>query len=85
MGHPKMQVIGGEEWCSFKTLNIPAIKARIDSGAKTSSIQAANIKRFKKGRAEWVSFEINPIKDSGRFGDFRSSRRFEMSWLNFSG
>ncbi|MDO7570638.1 MAG: 30S ribosomal protein S6--L-glutamate ligase [Flavobacteriaceae bacterium] len=64
MGHPKMQVIGGEEWCSFKTLNIPAIKARIDSGAKTSSIQAANIKRFKKGRAEWVSFEINPIKDN---------------------
>ena len=43
-----MKVIGGEEWCSFDTLNIPAIKARIDSGAKTSSIQASNIKRFKK-------------------------------------
>ena len=46
----KMKVIGGEEWCSFDTLNIPSIKARIDSGAKTSSIQASNIKRFKKGR-----------------------------------
>jgi len=30
------KIIGNEEWCSFEELQIPAIKARIDSGAKTS-------------------------------------------------
>ncbi|MCH1431147.1 MAG: hypothetical protein L7V31_01030 [Flavobacteriaceae bacterium] len=34
----KQTVIGNAEWCSFETLKIPAIKARIDSGAKTSKI-----------------------------------------------
>jgi len=45
----KQKVIGSAEWCSFETLKIPAIKARIDSGAKTSSIQSTNIRRFKRG------------------------------------
>ncbi|MFQ3341078.1 MAG: ribosomal protein S6--L-glutamate ligase [Flavobacteriaceae bacterium] len=64
MNDSKITVIGSEEWCSFESLNIPAIKARIDSGAKTSSIQAANIKKYKKEKEDWVSFEINPIQDN---------------------
>ena len=55
-------LIGSQEWCSFENLNIPSIKARIDSGAKTSSIQSTNIKKFKKGKESWVSFDVNPIQ-----------------------
>jgi len=57
-------LIGSQEWCSFENLNIPSIKARIDSGAKTSSIQSTNIKKFKKGKESWVSFDVNPIQDN---------------------
>jgi ribosomal protein S6--L-glutamate ligase len=57
-------IIGSQEWCSFENLNIPSIKARIDSGAKTSSIQSTNIKKFKKGKESWVSFDVNPIQDN---------------------
>lgn len=57
-----LTVIGSEEWCSFDSFKIPAIKARVDSGAKTSSIQANNIKLFYKETEEWVSFEVNPIQ-----------------------
>ncbi len=59
-----LKIIGSEEWCSFENLKIPAIKARVDSGAKTSSIQANNIKQFYKGTDEWVKFEVNPIQDN---------------------
>ncbi len=59
-------IIGCEEWCSFPELGIPAIKARIDSGAKTSSIHAYNIKSFKRDKKTWVSFEINPIQKNRR-------------------
>ena len=41
-------IIGGEEWCAFPGLHIPAIKARVDSGAKTSTIHASNIHKFNK-------------------------------------
>ena len=40
MEFEKHIIIGGEEWCAFPELNIPAIKARVDSGARTSAIHA---------------------------------------------
>ena len=56
--------MGGEEWCKFDELGIPAIKARVDSGAKTSSIQASKIKIFTKGMEDWVRFEVNPLQEN---------------------
>ncbi|MBJ2174437.1 ATP-dependent zinc protease [Aureibaculum sp. A20] len=58
----KLKVIGSEEWCSFDELKIPAILARIDSGAKTSSIQAKKIKLFTKNNEDWVQFVVYPIQ-----------------------
>ncbi|KPM32220.1 Ribosomal protein S6 modification protein [Croceitalea dokdonensis DOKDO 023] len=60
----ELQLIGSEEWCVFEKLGIPAIKARVDSGAKTSSIQAANTKVYLKGGHEWVKFEVNPLQEN---------------------
>ena len=48
MKNESLALLGSVEWCSFDELNIPAVKARVDSGARTSSIQATNIKKFKK-------------------------------------
>ena len=59
-----LKIIGSEEWCSFESFKIPAIKARIDSGAKTSSIQASNIKIFLKQTQEWVRFEVTPLQEN---------------------
>ena len=59
-----LKILGNQEWCQFKELNIPAIKARVDSGAKTSSIQANNIAVFKKSKQSWVRFEIQPISEN---------------------
>lgn len=64
MKNETLIAIGNAEWCHFDDLNIPAIKARIDSGAKTSSIQATEIKKFKKGGENWVEFQINPLQDN---------------------
>lgn len=59
-------IIGGEEWCAFPELNIPAIKARVDSGAKTSAIHASNIQKFNRKGEKWVSFEVHPIQETRR-------------------
>ncbi|WP_430409955.1 30S ribosomal protein S6--L-glutamate ligase [Kordia sp.] len=64
MNSTTLKIIGSEEWCSFENLAIPAIKARVDSGAKTSSIQANNIKLIEDVNEEWVSFEVNPIQEN---------------------
>lgn len=57
-------IIGGVEWCALPGLNIPAVKARVDSGAKTSALQAGNIQKFNRRGEKWVSFEINPIQET---------------------
>jgi ribosomal protein S6--L-glutamate ligase len=55
-------IVGNAEWCALPELRVPAIRARIDSGAKTSSIHAINIHEFYKGNERWVSYEIHPLR-----------------------
>ena len=57
-------IVGSEEWCSFPILGIPTIKARVDSGAKTSALHAINIAPFIKEGENWVKFDINPIQNN---------------------
>ncbi len=59
-------IVGSEEWCSFSTLKIPAIKARVDSGAKTSALHALNITPFEKDGEQWVKFNVNPLQNNGK-------------------
>lgn len=56
-------IIGKEEWCSLTELGLPAIKARVDSGAKTSSLHAFNIHQFEEGGKRYVHFDIHPIQN----------------------
>jgi ribosomal protein S6--L-glutamate ligase len=62
----KKIILGSEEWCSFPELGVPAIKARVDSGAKTSALHAINIAPFTKNEKNWVKFDINPIQNNVR-------------------
>lgn len=57
-------IIGSEEWCVLPNLQIPAIKARIDTGAKTSSIHAINIVPFKKRGEKWVRYKVFPLQSN---------------------
>ena len=59
-------VVGSEEWCGLPQLNILAIKARVDSGAKTSALHAINIIPFKKDGDPWVRYEVHPLQNDGK-------------------
>ncbi|WP_430811143.1 MULTISPECIES: 30S ribosomal protein S6--L-glutamate ligase [unclassified Carboxylicivirga] len=59
-------IVGCEEWCNFPQLNIPGIKARVDSGAKTSALHAVNISPFQKNDQQWISFDVHPLQKDGR-------------------
>ena len=56
-------IVGSEEWCFLPGLGLPAIKARVDSGAATSSLHAFNIVPFQRDGELWISFEVHPLQN----------------------
>lgn len=55
-------MIGWEEWCAFPELNLPAIKAKVDTGAKTSALHAYDIEPFTEDGVDYVRFKIHPLQ-----------------------
>ena len=55
-------IIGWKEWFGLDSLSLPAIKGKIDTGAKTSSLHAFNIESFFLEDVEYVKFEIHPLQ-----------------------
>jgi hypothetical protein len=55
-------VIGWREWVQLPALLDMPIKAKIDSGARTSSIHAFGARRFSERGAPWVEFMLHPIQ-----------------------
>ena len=59
--------LGWEEWLALPDLGLPAIKAKIDTGARTSALHADSIERFsdEAGR-NMVRFTIRPSPERPR-------------------
>lgn len=60
----KKFVIGREEWVSLPELGLHAIKAKIDSGAKTSALHAFNIQTYMHDGVQYVRFDVHPIQNN---------------------
>ncbi len=56
------KIIGWREWATLPDLGLIAIKGKIDTGAKTSSLHAYDIELETKGSKTYVNFKVHPLQ-----------------------
>lgn len=54
--------IGWREWLALPQLGIPAIKAKVDTGARTSCLHTHAYEEFEKEGGVWIKFAIHPLQ-----------------------
>lgn len=63
----KKQIIGWREWVGFPELGIAQIKAKIDTGARSSALHAYDIQTYKARNGKIrVKFIVHPLQKNSK-------------------
>jgi hypothetical protein len=58
----QLPMLGWREWVALPAFGIAQIKAKIDTGARSSALHAETLEPYSKGGENWLMFTVQPMQ-----------------------
>lgn len=80
-----MKILGWREWVSLPGIGIKKIKAKIDTGARSSALHAFKLEPFDRDGEAYLRFEIHPFQRKKEKIAICEAKILEQRWVSDSG
>lgn len=80
-----LSTIGWREWVNLPQLGLQRVKAKIDTGARTSALHAFSLRPFKDGNQDRITFDIHPIQHNVEVVITCTADIIDKRWISDSG
>lgn len=54
-----LRILGWREWAELPALGLPPLIVKVDTGAESSALHAADVERFHRRTQPWLRFYVN--------------------------
>ena len=83
--HKSLTIIGWREWLDLPDLAIHAIKAKIDTGARSSALHAFDLETFEANGCSMIRFQVHPYQRNSHYTITAEAELLEWRHVRSSG
>lgn len=81
----KKHIAGWREWLALPDLGVAEIKAKLDTGARTSALHAFDVLPYENNGDLWVRFSIHPLQKNDQVAHLCDAQVIDERMVTNSG